>query len=658
MTTIEQSIKQSIERKIGRLSPDLSNRLDSLMADINFRLFDKYDRYTVVSVLADLLIKKISDVDYDRINIDEYNAKILLSGKQVTKEDIISSDVVLPYNKIHSNIVKVYVCLDSRYRRSDVSDFSWYYSNSRELQNGVVTSTIPAKNILAMKLYQPVIPLDSINNLYTSMPKISVLVEELSSFSFIANRTRRYHWLCRVYPTEATTKPDTTAAGINHYELDIFDFNKGLFRFPMPVNLYNSITLTFGDPTDKITFKNDRDTGRVTTYGASTIITMDSAHDLPVDCIVYITGFTTNTPSYDNNNINSVTGIRISAVAGNTFTIPVDTSSGAVSWIVNQPVSVFYGARRMVTGLELICLREKNEDDGNGDDGNGDDGNQGLSNTQTNDQNESNNEDQTNNKSRQEKNYKSIYAYFDTDDLQITDDLLLKSWPLVYSREISPGCVNIPVKPQMIHGIKLLPIRIPINDLSYTGDDITRWGLLIDEFKGDAMRNYDQLFHFMFTGYRNLSYDSTKYIETINDDFNAGYYWFVSGIKPPDSITFTFSSLMNKIRIPTQYAKYRVIQSSNPLRLTPYEVIPPYTLTTEDIVISGFYTGNNVADSVLIANVNKTNTITALIGSDIVIGAINASTMTTIGSDIVVLVKSKNNFRMIFGLEMLYSTDE
>ena len=251
-----------------------------------------------------------------------------------------------PYNIIPSQIIKTYICLDSRNRRLDTTDwnkFSWYYFDSKLNSQGVVYSTVPLQNIIAMQLYQPVIP--SPNESLATTTRISVLIEELKYFAFMATIERSYHWLCRFNPSTPTPT--------QHLELNIDDFNNGLFTFPHPIRTINEFTITLGDPINLFTFNIDRDNAIVSGYGATTTITTTNNHQLVNGNIVYINGFDTASSNYDNDLINTVNGLAITVTGLNTFTIPVNTSSGLVTWIPNQPITVFYGCRRLSLCLEF-----------------------------------------------------------------------------------------------------------------------------------------------------------------------------------------------------------------------------------------------------------------------------------------------------------------
>jgi hypothetical protein len=248
---------------------------------------------------------------------------------------------------------KAYISLDSKNRRLDIRDpsvFSWYYSVARIAgQQGTVSSTSPIKKIIAIKLYQPVIPATS--NLDPISQRVSILINEFKNYAYINNGGFPYHWMFRWSYTN-----NTSGLAPRHVDLNLDEFGDGIYKFPKPLNLYDSITLTFGNPNEQMIFNRDRDEGIVSSYGATTTITMNNQHNLNTGDLVYIKGFTTNTQSYNNLNINTVYGLIVNVIGLSTFTVPVDTSSVDVSWIANQPIECFYAPFRLLMPMEIVYM--------------------------------------------------------------------------------------------------------------------------------------------------------------------------------------------------------------------------------------------------------------------------------------------------------------
>ena len=272
-------------------------------------------------------------------------AKLIAETEHVVEQNYIDKPI---FDKLR----RAYLYLDSRNRiltTENWSKFSWYYTIDRTINQGVITNVLGFSNIIAMKLLQPILPKAS--NLITTNQRISILIEE---FAYYAHN-RKYHWLCRYtdeYKLHDGFDPNPPLRKIN------VNVSDGIFKFPEPVNFNGTLTLTFGNPTDLVVFNRDRDVGTVSAYGATTTITVVNPHNLLDGDLVKISGFTTGTLSYDNNSINTLDGLYVTVTSGNTFTIPVDTSSGAVSWILNQPVNVFYDVFRVTAGLEFIYYSE------------------------------------------------------------------------------------------------------------------------------------------------------------------------------------------------------------------------------------------------------------------------------------------------------------
>lgn len=134
-----------------------------------------------------------------------------------------------------------YVLLDTDYRRktetsANVSRFSWNYSLSRNVSTEFCTSAGPISNIVGMRLYQPTI--HYLAAMVTSSRRITVLIEELSSQSYVNSNGEKYHFILR---------PNYPASGTPSYiELSTEDYNDGLFSFKKPITSLNTITVVFG----------------------------------------------------------------------------------------------------------------------------------------------------------------------------------------------------------------------------------------------------------------------------------------------------------------------------------------------------------------------------------------------------------------------------
>jgi len=141
-----------------------------------------------------------------------------------------------------------YLVLDSDFRdtsseiSSDIRRFQWAYAPTVNIGVGFCNSVGTIRNIIGMRMYQPRIPyLPAMNN---TAKRVSVLIEEFSAQAFIAENGRRFHFLLRPIFVNAQTD----------IELSTEDFNDGIFSFRKPITEISTMTLSFGDPLDVLSF--------------------------------------------------------------------------------------------------------------------------------------------------------------------------------------------------------------------------------------------------------------------------------------------------------------------------------------------------------------------------------------------------------------------
>lgn len=251
-------------------------------------------------------------------------------------------------------------------------------------------------------------------------------------------------------------------------------------------------------------------------------------------------------------------------------------------------------------------------------------------------------------------NYKTIYLHLDTNNMVYREDGKL-SWDLTESNRYLEGVVNIQRPIKNIVGMRLMPFRMIEANSTFTKDHIYRWSILIDELQNDSFKATNN-FHFITTGTKVNSVadaESDNYIEMTMANFNRGYYWFNYPVYSISSLTFSFSNILNRFNMPNQISKWLVEQTSNPMHLTPVFVIAPYEIKTEDIIITGFTTGDTATDSAVIDSVEgQVLTVTSASATDIYIGAIDLSSTTSTGGDLYVYVKSYR-YRTILSLELI-----
>jgi hypothetical protein len=210
-----------------------------------------------------------------------------------------------------------YFLLDSRYRVLDndgTTFFSWDHVNNVNRSQGSVNTVGNIRDIIQIKVYPIRIPYAA--GADNDMRRITALFDEFSAQSFVGQENRRFH-------TMFESKVDG-----DFIDLDPQYQNDGIYRFAKPVTQFNSITLTFASPLEKVVFDTDRLSSDITYGSPLTTITTVANHNLSNGHRVYISSYTTTNPDQDSSVIASInTSHIVDNVTGTTFTIPFDSSS-------------------------------------------------------------------------------------------------------------------------------------------------------------------------------------------------------------------------------------------------------------------------------------------------------------------------------------------
>lgn len=247
---------------------------------------------------------------------------------------------------------KNYIVLDSFNRNESITSqtrFQWNYADNANTTIGTVNTIGTIKNIVAMKLYQPVIPnIDSIN---VNSARVSILIEEFQAQSFIASSSRRYHFLTKVV--------EQFPFNNRYRDLQIEDYHDGVYKFRKPIVRFETLTVSFGDPIDLMAFPVDR--YDVTfTYGFQTTINFPEDHNLVANEYIRFNDFTTNDLSGDSEAINNMNNTFGNAVVNiptsTTAQINVDTSG--ITAIPGLTIRCFLIDRRFMFCIEFTYLKD------------------------------------------------------------------------------------------------------------------------------------------------------------------------------------------------------------------------------------------------------------------------------------------------------------
>ena len=329
-------IRETIEAEHGRLSAEQVNKLHQLVEQTDFTRLQGSSTQVMRDITA-RYVRALWPVHSGFQNI--------LSDMPLFQEppQQITTQLMPISNHIHEK-KKAYICLDSFNRRTDTDNqskvYSWYYTEQRTTTPGFVTSTAPIANITSIRLYQPSLPAWSQLN---STGRVSIYFREFGVYAYISANSQPYHYLLRYSSSIVSSR---------FIDLNLEEFNNGVFIFQKPITKLDTLSVSFGNPNATILFNNDRGTGVVSAYGATTTFTMVNTHNLVTNDVVYISGFKTNTVGYDAG-INNSLGYQVTVVNTYSFRIAVNTSSGSVAWIANAPVSCFYAPFRVIMPLEI-----------------------------------------------------------------------------------------------------------------------------------------------------------------------------------------------------------------------------------------------------------------------------------------------------------------
>jgi hypothetical protein len=271
------------------------------------------------------------------------------------------SDAVRKFNP-QSLVRRNYILLDSRYRiitslsaNGGVPSFSWnYIVNSQQTAQGTANIVGNIRDIIGIRAYPFRIPY--VSNADNRYSRVTMLINELGSQSFIAHENRKFHFMF-----QSTIDSD-------FIDLSTDNQNDGYFWFEKPITTLDTITVTFGSPLEAITFDGDRDTCTIDyfTIAPLTQITTQTEHNLNNGDRVYFSNFdlgAVNPILVDqvtiNNNIkrtiNRESGFLITTIDDFNFSISFD-SSLIQNPIANLLFNVYYGSKRLFIPLELTYI--------------------------------------------------------------------------------------------------------------------------------------------------------------------------------------------------------------------------------------------------------------------------------------------------------------
>ncbi len=258
-------------------------------------------------------------------------------SNQVEVTSLLGNKTIADLQRIiNPGLVKrtVSIMLDSRYRTLDndgTTYFQWVFNNNEITLQGTVNAVGNIKDITAIRIFPIKLPYNS--NMDNDYGRASILIQEMSAQSFIAQENRRFHFIF------STTVDD------RWINLEPESFNDGYFRFRTPITRLDTFTLTFGSPLERVTFDTDRMLANITIYSTITTFMTTSPHNLETGDRIYISNFSTaniNTDTIIVTAINRTEG-HIATITGSD-TLTIDVNSSAVQVTGAGTVSVTNGS--------------------------------------------------------------------------------------------------------------------------------------------------------------------------------------------------------------------------------------------------------------------------------------------------------------------------
>lgn len=255
-----------------------------------------------------------------------------------------------------------YLALDSRFRNrasSTSTEYSWLYSPQTQApMNGMIMSNNPIVNIIAMRLYKVVLP--GIFNGYTRLADetrtATILVKEFDTQITAFSGDLRYHFL-----GQFVNRIEGENAAPNSIITD--DPQSMTFYFRQPIRYLDSITLSFGNPDQLLSFYEDQGTATISYSGDNIYfnlsIQVPRFEFLPW-MKVYISGFTMTNPAINQaliDRINALHGVILTYEDPDIFSFHAPDVGADI--IDGLEVQIYIASLEIVTYLEFITIPDE-----------------------------------------------------------------------------------------------------------------------------------------------------------------------------------------------------------------------------------------------------------------------------------------------------------
>lgn len=224
------------------------------------------------------------------------------------------------------------------------------------VRTGYIDVNFTTRDIVAMRMKSLTITCRStfMQN-QISRNRTAVLIEELAPQSFVSTEGNNFHFIG--YQSVSSQYPSVSIKTVSFYY-----FNRGNYRFRMPITKLDSLTLSLYNPFQPLPLDPENISGVVVQGTNPAQLTFNLEHGLYQDYIT-ISGYTTGDPVTDAALIASVnttfTYPGFTVVDLYTITIPIDVS-GATP-LASNPVINGYRPVDMNGALEIISLRPSDD---------------------------------------------------------------------------------------------------------------------------------------------------------------------------------------------------------------------------------------------------------------------------------------------------------
>lgn len=273
-----ETLFNSIKNNLGKvsLSDDTKKDIIQWYNMIDPKTFIGHKATEIIKVLTKIMSSKIVEKESllnQSYDTHEYLKEIVNTASE-TQSDVYLSSLIQPNNSLitpsidgtiksflgmmdiptlqmyfnpSSLLEHNYTILDSEFRNTSnesnpITSFTWNYTETQNYQNGFCFSIGRLRDVIGMRLFQPRIPY--LVAMDTSAKRVSVLIQEFKAQAYILPNGNRFHYILQPLYDSATTT----------IELNTNDFNDGIFTFRKPFTTFDTLTVSFGDPIDVLSF--------------------------------------------------------------------------------------------------------------------------------------------------------------------------------------------------------------------------------------------------------------------------------------------------------------------------------------------------------------------------------------------------------------------